>query len=128
MLEAAIFFHACIERVLPGVAERRMAQVVRQCNGFDQIFVQIQDARDGAADLRHFEAMRQTRAKQVAFVIHEYLSLVFQTPKRAGMNDAVAVALEFAARRGGRFSVLTSARVGTMRRVNSQFSAAGHNA
>ena len=30
VLEAAVLFHAFVERVLPGVAERRVAEVVRQ--------------------------------------------------------------------------------------------------
>jgi len=39
----------------------------------------------------------QAGAEQIALVIHEYLGLVFEAAERAGMDDAVAVALEFAA-------------------------------
>ena len=57
MFEAAVFLHAGVERVLPGVAERRMAEVVRQRHRLHQVFVQRHDARDGAADLRDFQAV-----------------------------------------------------------------------
>ena len=102
VLEAAVRFHAGVQRILPGVAERRVAEVMRQRDGFDQVFVEPQVARDRAADLRNLEAVRKPRAKQVAFVIDEYLGLVFEPAERGGMNDAVAVALKFAApaRRG----------------------------
>ena len=48
-------------------------------------------------DLRHFDRVGDPRAEQVAFVIDEHLRLVGQPPERAGMDDAIAVALEFAA-------------------------------
>ena len=58
-----------------------------------------QGARDRAAELRHFERMREPRAEQVAFVVQEHLRLVDQPAKRRGVHDAVAVALELGARR-----------------------------
>ena len=90
---------AGVERVLPGVAERGMAQVVRQGNGLDQIFVQSQRAGDGAAELGDLQRVRQARAEQVAFVVQEHLGFVDQTPKRRAVNDAITVALEVVARR-----------------------------
>jgi hypothetical protein len=55
-----------------------------------------------ARDLGHFDAVRQAGAKQVAFVIDEDLRLVLEAPKRRGMHDAIAVALELAAHLGSR--------------------------
>jgi hypothetical protein len=72
----------------------------------------MQAARDGAGDLRDFDAVGKAGAEQVAFVIHEYLGLVFEAAKRAGMDDAVAVALEFAAGIRRCFSNFPPARVG----------------
>lgn len=46
-------------------------------------------------DLRHFQAVGQAGAEQVAFVVHEDLRLVFQAPERAGMHDAVTIDLLF---------------------------------
>ncbi len=105
VLEAAVLAHAGVQRILPGVAERRVAEVVRQRHRLDQVFIQLQQPRDGAADLRHFQAVGQPGAEQIAFVVDEYLGLVFQAAEGGGMNDAVAVALEFGARCGGRFGM-----------------------
>ena len=41
--------------------------------------------------------MRDTGSIQVAFVIHEYLRLVDEPPKRIRMNDAIAISLELGA-------------------------------
>jgi hypothetical protein len=45
VLEAAVPGHAGVQRVLPGVAEGRVAQVVRQGNRLDQVFVHGRRAR-----------------------------------------------------------------------------------
>ena len=76
VLEAAVLAHAFVERILAGVAEGRVAEVVREADRFGQVFVEAQGARDGARDLRHFERMREPGAEQVALVIDEHLGLV----------------------------------------------------
>ena len=102
VLEAAIGFHAGIQGILPGMAEGCVAEIVRQRNSLGEVFIQIQLARDGARNLRDLQAVRQTGSEQIAFVVHEYLGLVFEPPKRGGVNDAVAITLKFtAALRGG---------------------------
>ena len=58
---------------------------------------QVQGAGDGTGDLGHFDGMGETGAKQVAFVVHEHLGLVFQAPEGGRVDDAVPVPLEFAA-------------------------------
>ena len=110
VLKAAVRGHAGVERVLPGVAKRGVAQIVREGDGFRQVFFQIQRAGDGAGQLRHFQAVREARAEHVAFVVHEHLRFVNQPPEGRGVNDAVAVALELAARGRGRLRVAPAAR------------------
>ncbi len=68
-----------------------------QRNGFGQFFVDAQAARQRARDLRHFQAVPSARAEQIAFMVDEDLRLVFQASERRAMDDAVAIALEFAA-------------------------------
>ena len=41
MFKAAEIAHAFIERILPGMAERRVAQVVREGDGFDKVFMTV---------------------------------------------------------------------------------------
>ena len=49
VLEAAVLAHAVVQRVLAGVAERRVAEVVREADRLGQRLVQAQRARDRAA-------------------------------------------------------------------------------
>ena len=93
---------AVVERVLSGMAERRVPDIVSQCDGFDQVFMQTQRSGDRAGNLRHLERVRHAGAKQVAFVVEEDLRLVDQPAKRGAVHDAIAIALErIATRRVG---------------------------
>ena len=91
---------ASFERFLAGMAERRVAEIVRERQRLGQILVETA-ARGAmrARDLRHFEAVGQPRAVMIALVIDEDLRLVLQAAERGRMNDAVAVALKRRARR-----------------------------
>ena len=46
VFETTIRFHASIQRILSGMTERRMPQIVRQRNGLDQVFIQLQVTRE----------------------------------------------------------------------------------
>ena len=94
VVEAAIGAHLRIERLLAGVAERRVAEVVGERQGFGQVLVEPQAARQGAGDLRHLDGVGQAGAEAVAFVEHEDLGLVLEASEGAGMDDPVAVAAE----------------------------------
>ena len=124
VLEAAPFAarpaHAVVERILPSMAEGGVAEVVRQRDGLDQVFIEGQRAGNRAAELRHFQRMGQAGAEQVALVIEEDLRLVDQAAKRGGVNDAVTVALERRAGRRGCFGMAATAGLGRIRRVGGQ--------
>ena len=85
---------AVVECVLSGVTERRVPDVVCQCDGLDQILVQAQRSGDGPCNLRHLERVRHAGAKQVAFMVEKDLRLVDQPAKRRAVHDAIAVALK----------------------------------
>ncbi len=97
--EAAMLLHRRIERLLAGMAERRVAEIVRQRQRLGQILVEAERAGDAARDLRDLEAVRQARAVMVALVRDEDLRLVLQPAEGGRVDDAVAVALERRARR-----------------------------
>ena len=99
VVEAAEGLHRPVERALAGVPERRVAEIVGERDGFGQILIKAQLARHGARDLRHLQRVRQPRAVVIALVEDEDLRLVGQAPEGGRMQDAVAVALERAARR-----------------------------
>ena len=114
VFKAAEIAHAFVERILPGMAERRVTEIVRQRDGFHQILMQIERTRDTATDLRHFEAVREPGAEQIALMIDEDLGLVFKAAKSAGMDDAITVALEFVATGWRRLGIAPSlAALGT---------------
>ena len=101
VLKAAKVGHAGVERVLAGVAKRRVTQVVRQRDGFNQVFVEPQGAGDGSTELRHLQRMGEPGAKQVALVVQKDLGLIDQTPESRAVHNAIAVALVIGA--GGRW-------------------------
>ena len=88
----AVLAHPFVQFSFACVPEWRMADVVDQRERFCQIRIQIQRARNGSRDLRHFDRMRQPVAKMIGVARGENLRLRFQTPESARMNHAVAVA------------------------------------
>ena len=86
-----------IERPLAGMAERRMAEIVRQRQRFREVLVQPQLPRQSAGDLCHLQRMGQAGAVMVALMEHEHLGLVLQAAERGGMDHPVAIPAERAA-------------------------------
>ena len=103
VLKPAMRRHAFVERILPGVAKRGVAEVVCQRYRLHQIFIQSERAGGRAAQLGHFQRVREARAKQVALVVEEHLRFVHQPAKSGGMDNAITVALELGAGRCGQF-------------------------
>jgi hypothetical protein len=99
-----------IERILTGMAEGRVAQVMGQRYRFAQILVQTEPARHRTRHLSHLERVGETRAKEVTLVVEEDLGLVDQAAKGGTVHDAVAVALEFVAVWIRRQGIATPAR------------------
>ena len=91
---AAALAHHLVERLLAGVAERRVPEVVAEPDRLDEILVQAQRAGDAARDAGRLERVREARAEVVAFRVDEDLRLVAEPAERLRMDDAVAVALE----------------------------------
>ena len=55
VIETEEAFHASIKRVFACVAERRVAEVMRQCQCFGEVFVEPQHAADRTGDLGDFQ-------------------------------------------------------------------------
>ncbi len=106
--------------VLAGVAERRMAQIVRQGDGFGQVDVEVQRMGQGPGDLRHFQRVRQPGAEVIAFIGDEHLGLAFQTSEGGRVDDPVTVAREGGAGRAFRFGMQPSLELGDVFGVAGQ--------
>ncbi len=92
VVEAANVAGERVQRFLTGMAERRVAQIVRQRHRLGQVLVGLEQPRQAARQLRHFQRMGQPGAVMVAFMLHENLGLVLEAAEGRGMDDAVAVA------------------------------------
>ncbi len=102
------------QRILAGMAERRMAEVVGEAQSLGQIFVEAERAGHRPADLRDFEAVGQAHPEMVAVGGDEHLGLVAEAAEGDRVDDAVAVALEDVAgpaRAGVGFGMEAAARL-----------------
>src|ERR1700735_2186762 len=103
---------AVVERLLPDVAEGRMAEVMAKSDRLDQVLVERQRSGDGARHLRDLERMGQPGAIVVAARGHEHLRLVLQAPECLAVDDPVAVALKRSAQPAHRLLALAGRRGG----------------
>ena len=85
-------------RRLARMAERRVADIMAERDGFREVFIEPQCARNRARNLRDLEAVRHARPIVVARDDVD-LRLVLETAERLRVQDAVAVALELRAER-----------------------------
>ena len=99
VVEAAVAGHAGVERVLAGVAERRVAEIVAERDRLREVVVELKRAGERAGDLRHLDRVGEPGAEMIALVVDEHLGLVREAPEGGRVDDAVAVALELGARR-----------------------------
>ena len=111
VLKAPMPRHAFIQRVLPRVAKWRVAQVMRQADGFDQILVNLQSAGDRSPQLCDFQRVREASAKQIALMVQKDLGFVDEAAKRSGMDNPIAITLEFGSGRRTGLRVTAPARV-----------------
>jgi hypothetical protein len=103
--------HESVQNGFALMAERRMAEVVCERNGFGEVGIQPERAGDVARDGGDFNRMREPRAEMVARAIQKNLRLVFEPAEGARMNDAVAVALVLGAPFRRRFGTFATAGV-----------------
>ena len=122
MVEAAVLGHAGVQRVLAGMAEGGMAEIVAKRDGFREIIVELKRPSERARDLRDLDRMGEASAEMVALVIDEHLGLMGEPAEGGRMDDAVAVALELGPRRRRRLGDKPGRprRIGRVRRAGRQ--------
>ena len=82
--------------------------------------LRVERAGDGAGDLRDFEGVGEAVAEVVGVAAGEDLGLGFEAAEGAGVDDAVAVALEVVAVGMRRFREAASAGLFDLHRVAGQ--------
>jgi hypothetical protein len=96
--------HLAVQFLLAGVRERWVSHVVRQREGLGQILVQSERHRDRPCQLGHFNRVREADSGKWSWRPGvKDLGFVLQPPECARMHDAIAVSLEVAAVRVGKF-------------------------
>ncbi len=108
-LEAAAFARRLVQRHLAVVAERRVAEIVRQAGGIDDVRIGAEPAGDLPADLGALQRMGQPGARNAVFgllVDPDHLGLGRQPAQRRRMQHASPVALVRTARGRSRFGRL----------------------
>ena len=98
VVEAAGSRERGAQRILAGMAERRMAEVVSEAQRLGQVLVEAERPRHRPADLRHFQAVRQADPVVVAVRRDEHLSFMAEAAEGDRVDQAVPVALENIAR------------------------------
>ena len=93
-LEASDLAGHDVERLLTVVSVRRMAQVVGQAGGIDDIRVTSQRLPQGAPHLRHFQGVGEPGTHEVIGRRPQHLGLGPQTSQRRGVEDPCPVALK----------------------------------
>ncbi len=87
--------HLAVQFLFTGVGEGRMADVVAERERLRQIFIQGQHRSYRTRDLRDFDGVRQPVAEMVGNAGRKDLHFILQPAEGAGVNDAIAIALEF---------------------------------
>ncbi len=123
VVETAIGPHRRVKRILARMTEGRVAKVMRQRQRLGEIIVKAERAGQSAGDLADLDRMGEPRAVMVALVRNKDLRLMRETAEGRGMEDTVAVALEFAPRRRARLVEQPAAAAARIRGIGG---APGH--
>jgi hypothetical protein len=94
MVEPAVFFHEVVEDIFAAMAERAVADIVREADGFGEVFVDAESARQRPSDSGHFDGVCQACPVVIGGTVDEHLRFVFEAAETATVQDAVTVALE----------------------------------
>src|ERR1051326_1181201 len=89
--------HLPMQLLFAGMGERRMSDVVHQRERLGELCVQAELRGNRARDLRDLNRVCQAISKMVRDAGRENLGLVFEATERAGMHNAIAIALELIA-------------------------------
>ena len=97
----AVALEAAVEGALSGVAEGRVANVVRQRQRFSEFMIESERGGQGAGDLGDFEGVRKAATEVVGWRAGaragEDLGLAGEAAEGAGVEDARRVAGEWGA-------------------------------
>ena len=121
MVKAAVFFHDFLQAAFSGMAERRVAEIVVEGDGFAEFFIEVKAFAKRAGDLRDFNAVGQAGSVVFALMIGKDLRFAVQTAKSRGVNQSVTVALKRRADDIGKIGVKPAAALVRRSGVGCEF-------
>ena len=92
--------HFPCQRILAGMSEWRVAQIMRQCDGICQVGIQPELGGQRPGDPRNLDGMGEASPEVIAIRRDKHLGLVHQPAECGRVNDPVAIALEWRAAGG----------------------------
>ena len=93
VVKAAMILHKEVERFLPGMTERRMAEVVGKSDRLGQVLVETEGTGDCPADGGHLDRVGQAGPVVIAGSVEEDLGFAVETAEGGAVDDAIPVAL-----------------------------------
>ena len=96
-----------VEGAFSGMSERRVADIVDEGQGFDEVFVEVEGAGNGSCDLGDFQGVGETAAEVVREAAGEDLRFAGEATEGTSVQDTVAVALKWTAEGVGWFGMGT---------------------
>ena len=94
-----------VQGVFANVTEGRVAQVMAVGHGFNQVFVEVEGPGNGAANLRHLQAVGQAGHKMVAGGGDENLGFMLEAAEGFAVDYPVPVPLKLGPHGRGFFGV-----------------------
>src|SRR5712692_8714465 len=108
--EKPVLVHGGVESLFAGMAEWRVADIVRQSKRFHQVHIQAKLGGDGAGDLGDFDGVREAIAEVVGVTAGGDMGLRFQAAKSPREDNPVTVTLEVVSIRMLGLGITASAR------------------
>src|SRR5271169_517986 len=112
--------HRRVQRLLPSMPKRWMANVVHQRQRLDQIGVEPELPGNCPRNLGHFNRVRKPVAEMIRVSPREDLGLRLQPTEGASMYDAITIALKIVAVRMRRLRMAAAARLLHPHRIVSE--------
>ena len=93
VFESAVVGHELVEGLFAFVAERGVAEVVGEGDGFGEVFIEVESLGEVSGDGGDFDGVGEARAEAATGAVEEDLGFVAELAEGAGVDDSVAVAL-----------------------------------
>ena len=93
VIEAPMIRHQQGQLPFACMPKGRVADIVNESDGLDQILIETESTGDSSRYLSDFQSMSQTGSVMISLMIGKDLSLVFKSTECRAVNNAIPVVL-----------------------------------